>query len=68
MINTIAYIALDQWLMAEKQLISVFAPFEPLASIFNKFVEAKAELTQSIAKQTIDAFVDFSKQFPTFEV
>lgn len=61
MLNATAYMAIDQIQTAKKQFVSTFVKNEPLAKIFNNFVDTQAEYTKQATKLSIDSMTAFSK-------
>ena len=65
MLNTAAFIAIDQVQEANKQLINTFVKNDTIATIFHKLVDTQAEFTKTTAKTSIDMMTAFSKRIMT---
>lgn len=61
MLNTAAYIAIDQVQSAKKEFVKSFVKNEKLADILNTFVDTQAEYTKQATKATIDSVTALGK-------
>lgn len=67
MLNTTAYIAIDQIQSAKKEFVKTFIKNEEFAEICNKFVDTQAEYTKHATKLSIDSMTAFFKLVMTPE-
>lgn len=65
MINTAAFIVIDQIQDAKKQFVKTFIQNEAFAAICNNFVDTQAEYTKQATKLSIDSMTAFAKLLMT---
>lgn len=61
MINTAAFIVIDQIQSAKKQFVSTVVKNEALAKILNNFVDTQSDYTKQATKLSIDSMTAFTK-------